>query len=147
MKKLLIALVLCIAMVGVIAGPAMAADNQGKGSVKLDLRDVRGTENVVGSVILNTTASGKLNVLVNLDDPAYTDNWDVKVFAILPIGGEANVLNTNIQGQGNAKLSIDMPNLLIALGNLLGGFIFTVKVYGNTNKVEAQAGPVWVPFK
>jgi len=125
MKKILITLVLCLVLVGIMAAPVMAKSDKANGSVKVDLIDTPGAQIVTGTVILNTTGSGKLNVLVNLDDTYMMVPWDIGV-RIQEVGPppyhEWDVLYTNIQGEGNAQFSMDIPE------GALGGEYITVGV-------------------
>lgn len=120
MKKTLIAISLCLVMVTAFATPAFAAS---KGAVKADM--VVHTDSVsqtgmpagtvVGSVILNTTGTGYLIVVVNLDDAT-------------PIGAEydslvwingtriieqvaVDILRVNGRGQATANYKVDLGSV------------------------------------
>ena len=102
-----------IAMVAVfaIALPAFA----GKGAVKVDLWQMHGpTDNqMVGSVVLNTNASGELIAVVNVDEvpdqgadnvmPPLAD-YDIRVFINGVPQTFDDVFSTNARGQGNAAV-------------------------------------------
>lgn len=96
-----------------------------KGAIKVDLVEFANPSNKVGSVILNTTASGKLIVNVDFDTEPNLEDYDIIVFAryyplpwppqlpppappLGPIGAFADVIDTNAQGQGNATVIVDL---------------------------------------
>ena len=124
MKKIIIAVILSLVMVSLIAVPAVAAPDNAEGSVKVPLIDNPGAQVVIGTVILNTTGSGKLNVLVNLDDTPMMYPWDigVRIQGFLPPFHEWDVLYTNVQGEDNVQFSINIPE------GALGGDYITVGV-------------------
>ena len=120
MRKILLSLAIALTMVIALAAPATAASN---GSVKVDLVKV-GTGpdwDVVGSLVINTTESGKLNVEVNVDTEPNLVNYDVVVcvcYRVPPATPDVtsafqDVLNTNAIGQGNTHVSVDINPPLI----------------------------------
>jgi hypothetical protein len=155
MKKIIIAVILSLVMVSLIAVPAVAAPDNAQGSVKVPLIDNPGAQVVIGTVILNTTGSGKLNVLVNLDDTPVMLPWDigVRIEGFLPPYHVWDVLYTNVQGEDNVQFSIDIPE------EALGGEYITVGVDvgflpppqpplpGLPNPIRATTGWVQVPLK
>jgi len=111
-------------------GHALKCKNP-KGAVKVDLVEVDVispgpppvTEmgDVVGSVILNTTASGKLIVNVNVDTEPNLEDYDILVHVRYyplpwpfppppptPLSIFDDVLDTNGKGQGNATVKVDL---------------------------------------
>ena len=155
MKKIIIAVVLTLALISLMGVPAMAASDKANGSVKVDLIDNPGAQVVIGTVILNTTGNGKLNVLVNLDDTPIAFPWDigVRIQGFLPPYHVWDVLCTNIQGEDNVQFSINIPE------GALGGEYITVgidvgflppptpPIPGLPNPVRATTGWVQVPLK
>jgi hypothetical protein len=66
---------------------------------------------VLGSVTLNTTASGKLVVVINVDSIPDLEDYDVRVHinnSYKPIFED--VLSTNAKGQGNAQVKVDVSS-------------------------------------
>ena len=126
MKKLLVSIVVLSLMVSLVASPAYAQGENAKGAVKVDLVEWNSGPEwiVVGSAILNTTASGKLIVVVNVDTEPNLEDYDVIVFAryapppyppppappppIDASGVFPDVLDTNARGQGNAQVKVDI---------------------------------------
>jgi hypothetical protein len=115
MKKGLIAVILALVLIIVLAIPAFA----GKGAVKVDLWQIHGpTDNqIVGSVVMNTTASGCLIVVVNIDTvpdqgaDAVTpplEDYDVRVFIEGSPTTFDDVFSTNANGQGNATVKVPL---------------------------------------
>ena len=114
MKKLAALFIVIILAITLIATPVFAAPGNEKGAVKGDWNLVTSTGEVVGSVIINSTGSGKLNVLVNVDNRPDLVNWDVRV--VIKNGGHfdfVDVLNTNAQGHGNAHVSLNIPSNIL----------------------------------
>ena len=117
MKKLLIVSVAIAVIACLVAGPAFAAPGNGIGAVKADLTYYDpaagpGVDPVVGSVILNTTASGILIVNINIDTVCLED-YDVRVHinnSYKPIFED--VLSTNAKGQGNAQVKVDVSSFV-----------------------------------
>ena len=127
MRKLcliMIALTLSVAMLATSVAPTMAASPEtSKGSVKADLLHFVPSDPwnpaspPVGSVIMNTTASRRLQVSVNIDSVPNLEDWDILVMfwdlASLPspayLGLALDVLDTNAKGQGNAMTELDIP--------------------------------------
>jgi hypothetical protein len=131
MKKFTL-LIMVLMLTAILAvSPVYAKGEDAKGAVKVDLVEVLwdygppggppfivSPGDVVGSAILNTTASGKLNVLVNMDTEPNLEDYDifVSVFYSPPpfvppsdaIGIFGDILNTNAQGQGNAQVKVDI---------------------------------------
>lgn len=118
MKRLVVfALVLAI-MISLAAIPVYAKSDSAKGAVKADLTYYKpaappGVDPVVGSVILNTTASGSLIVVIKIDAVPNLDDYDVRVHInrgslnyINPIFED--VLNTNAKGNGNAQVKVNL---------------------------------------
>ena len=119
MKKLIVfALVLAI-MTSLVAIPVYARSDSARGAVKADLTVYQQgggdltKDTVVGSVILNTTASGKLIVVINIDAVPNLEDYDVRVHInrgsqnyINPIFED--VLNTNAKGNGNAQVKVNL---------------------------------------
>jgi len=114
MKKLvLFALVLAI-MISLVAIPVYAKSDSAKGAVKADLTYYDpaapdGVDPIVGSVILNTTASGSLIVVINLDTIPDLEDYDVRVHingVYKPIFED--VLSTNAKGNGNAQVKVNL---------------------------------------
>ena len=112
MKKLAVfALVLALA-VSLVAVPVYAKSDNAKGAVKADLAEYFGggsSGDVVGSVILNTTASGMLIVVINMDTIPNLEDYDVRVHingVYKPIFED--VLNTNANGNGNAQVKVNL---------------------------------------
>ena len=103
-------------MLMALAVPAFAG---GKGAVKTDMvihtdSGSYGTPGtVVGSAILNTTASGELIVVVNLDD-AEPGIYGLRIwFGSAPSGFNYIVdtcLKVNAKGQGTANIKVDLPS-------------------------------------
>jgi hypothetical protein len=124
MKKLAILFMVIVLIICLAASPVYAKGENAKGAVKVDLVEV-GTGpdwNVVGSAILNTTASGKLIVNVNMDTEPNLVDYDVAVLVFYspppptPVPPHVfqyfpDVLDTNAKGQGNAhvQVNIDPP--------------------------------------
>jgi hypothetical protein len=97
-----------------------------KGAVKADIVELLGMNpgpppvpilgDTVGSVIFNTTASGKLIANVNMDAAPNLEDYDVivSVWYNPPLpGGQVfipfdDVLKTNAKGHGNANVSVDI---------------------------------------
>ena len=122
MRKAMISL----ATVCLLCGLAFAG---GKGAVKADMvvHTDSGTAEmpagtVVGSVNLNTTASGTLIVVVNLDDavqlqddPLTEEEEDVLYDCRIRVNGEAvdavDCLKINANGEGTANVKVDLGAL------------------------------------
>ena len=114
MKKLTVIIAL-FASILIIAAIAIAG---GKGAVKDELFVHPGDLSIVGWVILNTTASGKLNVTAHLDNGNPNEEFIVNVW-IYPENPESTqdawgkffgvaTLSTNEQGKGNAHAQVDL---------------------------------------
>ena len=102
MKQLLIlATMLAIALASVVGVFA------GDGAVKTEF------DPNVGWVILNTTASGKLNATAHLDNAAPNEEFTVSVRiryedgTVVPFA-DIGTLSTNGQGKGNAQVQMDI---------------------------------------
>ena len=125
MKKLAILFMVSVLIICLAASPVYAKGENAKGAVKVDLVEVNtGPDwNVVGSAILNTTASGKLIVNVNMDTEPNLEDYDVFIvvrYAPLPVPPPLplpspdvweyfnDILNTNAKGQGNAHVQVDI---------------------------------------
>jgi hypothetical protein len=91
------------------------------GEVKVDLVQY-GTQNIVGSATLNTTADGELIVQVNMDTESNLVGYDVVAIMVYSdpseglgppdeVGYFADVLNTDTKGNGSAtvKTNINAP--------------------------------------
>jgi hypothetical protein len=106
MKKGLIAVSLVLVLAMTFAVPAFAG---GKGAVNVALWNMRANPDViVGSVILNTTANGFLIVLINADEGANLEDWDVRITIEGVMTHFDDVLNTNAQGNGNVMLEVPL---------------------------------------
>ncbi len=114
MKKLiLLALVLTLAL-SLVAVPVFAKSENANGAVKADLTYHKtpippGEDAVVGTVILNTNASGKLIVVINIDTIPNLEDYDARIHingTYKPIFED--VLSTNAKGNGNAQLKVDV---------------------------------------
>jgi hypothetical protein len=102
MKKLLIALGLCLILIGALAVPAMA----GKGAVKADIyKFPSGVP--VGFAIFNTNGSDALNVEVHLND-GKPDKIMVVTASMRGDGGDIELMQTNGQGNGNDHLQFEI---------------------------------------
>ena len=117
MKRVALVTVLALALVLAMGGTALAG---GGGAVQVNLYEppvyggitppVVQTGTVAGSVTLNTTASGYLNVLVNLDDAAELVDYDVRIFINYNDQYDfVDSINTNAQGQGNGHFRVPIP--------------------------------------
>jgi hypothetical protein len=133
MKKIAILLVLVLTIC-LIASPVSAKGENAKGAVKADIVELLGMNpgpppqylfgDVVGSVIFNTTASGKLIANVNMDSAPNLEDYDVIVvvwYASPTPGSQSffpfdDVLDTNAQGEGNALVMVDI-DLSLTNGN------------------------------
>jgi hypothetical protein len=133
MKKIALLLVLVLTIC-LVASPVSAKGENAKGAVKADIVELLDMDpgpprepilgDVVGSVIFNTTASGKLIANVNMDAAPHLEDYDVivSVWYKTPSPGEQDiipfddVLNTNAQGQGNALVMVDI-DLSLTNGN------------------------------
>ena len=102
-----------------LAPPTKARSDNAKGAVKADLTVyekgdgdlLKGT--VVGSVILNTTASDSLIVVIKIDDVPNLEDYDVRVHIIDDDGPKVyftfeDVLSTNRKGNGNAQVKVNL---------------------------------------
>jgi len=125
MKRIAILLVLVLTIC-LVASPVSAKGENAKGAVKADIVELLGINpeppplylfgDVVGSVIFNTTASGKLIANVNMDAAPNLEDYDVIVvvwYAPPTPGSQSffpfdDVLDTNAQGQGNALVMVDI---------------------------------------
>ena len=120
MRKILVSMAaaLAVVMAMAVAVPVSAASD---GSVTADLVEV-GTGpdwNVVGSLVLNTTASGSLIVDVNVDTEPNLEDYDIVVLVYYQppppppapadeVGIFEDVLSSNAQGQSNTRVSVDI---------------------------------------
>lgn len=125
MKKVLLTIILAMLLVAAFATPALAAE----GAVKADMvvhtdsgTDEMPAGTMVGSVILNTTASGWLIVVVNLDDawmleddPDTADVDEGVYDSLVWINGQKvsdqvalDVLDVNHNGQATANYKVDL---------------------------------------
>jgi hypothetical protein len=118
MERILIALALCLILVGVMTVPVMADPDNKQGAIKCDLKTAPITSpeaKIVGSVILDTTASGEINILINIDTEPDLEDYDVMVVYWTPdkiwhkILTAEDVLDTNANGHGNVQLKADIP--------------------------------------
>ncbi len=124
MKKLIVFSLVLAIMISLVGIPVEAKSDSAKGAVKADLRYYDpaapdGVDPVVGSVILNTTASGSLIIVINIDTIPDLEDYDVRVHIIDEYGPKyfftfEDVLSTNAKGNGNAKVKV---NLLDESGN------------------------------
>ncbi len=117
MKKLLLIMSVVLILLMTVASPVSA---KGMGAVKVDMvvHTDSGTiempaGTVVGSVILNTTANGRLIVVVNLDD-AVKGVYD----SLVHINGvkildqvAVDYLKVNAKGQGTANYKVDLSTV------------------------------------
>jgi hypothetical protein len=127
-KKRIISITLAVLMILSLSlatvAPAIAAEPEtvtSNGSIKVDLlTNVSGLPNQpkVGEVILNTTGSGRLQMLTKVDSVPNLENWDVGVLwgYVNTEGDEIwewftfiDVLKTNNEGKGNAIVKLDIP--------------------------------------
>ena len=114
MKKLIVFSLVLAIMTSLVGIPVDAKSDSAKGAVKADLRYYDpaapvGVDPVVGSVILNTTASGSLIVVINIDTIPDLEDYDVRVHingVYKPIF--VDVLSTNAKGNGNAKVKVNL---------------------------------------
>jgi hypothetical protein len=70
----------------------------------------------VGSVILNTTGNGRLQMLFKIDSVPNLANYDVSILLVdlgieehYSLGNFPDVLKTNSTGKGNAMIKMDIP--------------------------------------
>lgn len=154
MKKILLLLTLCLAMVAITVTPVLGAPGSGQGAIKTELYADYNTATpvVVGSVILNTSASGELIVVVNMDAVADLEGYQVVVSRrAMPCYPKQNyffpgVLDTNSQGQGNAIVKVTAAELG-TFGDATAIPVVVV-VTGAGGPWETQDGPpVMVPLK
>jgi hypothetical protein len=140
MKKTIGALLLCLVLVVIMAVPVMATPGKAQGSVKVNLytavwdginpnlKNYVPSDTVVGSIIINTTANGKLNVLINIDNQPNLEDYDVRIIILEwdpkpPIADPPNppifkdILKTNAQGHGNAQITRAIPTT--AMGDMI----------------------------
>lgn len=121
MKKLIVFSLVLAIMISLVGIPVEAksdnAKGAAKGAVKADLTEFYGTGQpagpVVGSVILNTTASDSLIVVINIDAVPNLEDYDVRVHIIDKYGPKyfftfEDVLSTNAKGNGNAKVKVNL---------------------------------------
>jgi len=102
----------------VLEPPTKARSDNARGAVKADLTYYDpaapdGVDPVVGSVILNTTASGSLIVVINMDTIPDLDDYDVRVHITDDDGPKVyftfeDVLSTNRKGNGNAQVKVNL---------------------------------------
>lgn len=163
-KTVLVAVSICLLLVMAFASPALAAS---KGAVKADMvvHTDSGTADmpagtVVGSVVLNTTGSGYLIVVVNLDDASMAGNvYDSLVHIngvkILDQVAE-DILRVNKRGQATANYKVDLralPEDLIAADATEISVKVVVRPTFDPNTTPCYVnGPVWptdivVPLK
>jgi hypothetical protein len=118
MRKILLSLAIALTMVIALTAPATAASN-GSVTVALVKMGTGPDWDVVGSLVLNTTGSGKLNVDVNVDIEPDLADYDVVILVFYRVSQPPpappdvatvfrDVLNTNTTGQGNAHVSVDI---------------------------------------
>lgn len=117
MKKLIALIFVLVLSISLMATPVLGAPGNGNGAVKVDLWQIHGPtpDSVVGSVVMNTTASGELIVVVNIDtvpdqgadnvQPPLT-GYDVRVWINGVPTTVSDVLSTNANGQGNATVKV-----------------------------------------
>ncbi len=114
MKKFMILAIVLVMAVSLVAVPVYAKSDSAKGAVKADLtyHDPAapvGVDPVVGSVILNTTASGSLIVVVKVRTIPDLEDYDVKVHingVYKPVFED--VLSTNAKGNGNTQVKVNL---------------------------------------
>ena len=146
MKKTVVALVLCLAMVGLMAVPAVAAPNNGNGASKADiLRPGDGT--VVGFAVFNTNGNGGINVEVavwNLPEGIY------RLMVQAPSGPPPEYLGwlvVGADGEGNAH--VQLADLVVEPG--VTTIPCTVRINPNANPLldvaHVEPAPVLVPLK
>lgn len=141
MKKIFIGLLMASLLLGLIASPVSAAS---KGAVKTDLTVYQkgsgdipvGT--VVGSAVLNSTANGILNVLVNIDSVPNMVDYDIRVWVDRAANPTTyatfvDVLDTNAQGQGNASVKVDLSQF-----NITGAAISVIVVLRPSMALQTQ---------
>jgi len=156
MKKVLIAISLTLVLVIALAVPAFAG---GKGAVSTDM--VIHTDSsaygqpgtVIGSAILNTTASGCLIVVVNLDDAEPIADYDLRIRVNDVICDVVDCLKVNAKGQGTANVKVDLLALDIADDATEIGVTIVVRQSFGPNTTPCYVnGPQWktkimVPLK
>lgn len=103
MKKSLVVATLFIAAVVLIVSVSVGS----KGAVKVEF------EPNVGWVILNTTASGKLNATVHLDDGIPNEDFMINVRIRYEDGSVEELVNiatlsTNGEGKGNLRVQVNI---------------------------------------
>jgi len=114
MKKLVVFTLVLALAVSLVAVPVYAKSENAKGAVKADLTYYDpaapvGVDPVVGSVILNTTASGSLIVVIKIDAVRNLDDYGVRVHingVYKPIFED--VLSTNAKSNGNAQVKVNL---------------------------------------
>ena len=116
MKKLIVFSLVLAIMISLVGITVEAKSDNAKGAVKADLTVFYGTGQpagpVVGSVILNTTASGSLIVVINIDTIPDLEDYDVRVH--INRGPDVHnpifedVLSTNAKGNGNAQVKVNL---------------------------------------
>lgn len=118
MKKVIVFSLVLAIMISLVGITVEAKSDSAKGAVKADLTYYDPAappevDPVVGSVILNTTASGSLIVVINIDAVPNLEDYDVRVHIIDKYGPKyfftfKDVLSTNAKGNGNANVKVNL---------------------------------------
>lgn len=121
MRKLVIGVALCLAIVGLLAGPLLA-QGAGLGAVKLPLYVLDSSQlwddpcggwgpQVGWAAISTTNANGKLIVKPHLDNGRPNTTFDIYVKINGPdYIGPVGQLTTNHQGKANARAELNIPD-------------------------------------
>ena len=112
--KVLFALACVVLLVVGSMAPALAA----KGAVEKDLLERPALTNVVGKVIANTTADGRLIVQVIVHKAAKGANFNVYVKINGPHNFIIDVLSTNQQGNGIAHAVRNLADFPASTGTI-----------------------------
>jgi len=124
MKKMGILFLVFVLTTCLFASSVYAKGDSAEGAVEVDLVQWQTGPNwnVVGSVILNTTANGKLVVNLNMDTVPNLEDYDIVVAVryypppYIPISDYppniletfSDVLDTNAKGKGNVNVKVDI---------------------------------------
>ena len=145
MKKLIVFSLVLAIMISLVGIPVEAKSDSAKGAVKADLTELGTESHIVGTVILNTTASGTLIVVIKVDDLPSLENYDVRVW-VNPRDHYytfEDVLSTNSQGKGTATLKVTLPDSLT--GSTIGVWVvFRQSMAGQTMPCYSTNYPIQV---
>ena len=159
MKRYIVAFALVLVLVlALTASPILAKGEKAQGAVKVDLMQYEpNLDDPVGTVIMGTTASGCLNILINisLNGTAWED-YDVHIFVLDEDGPliynvkHPDVLSTNAQGQGNLKFRLcESDGLTLPTDDEIIKVQVSIRenIPGPTPFIETAGGRVTVPLK